>query len=102
MAKEISFSEFLKEGAFQKEEVFVDETVVAEKPIRIEPDAPATDKELKQFWKSVRHFFRTGERPEGVNGMLIPALLAPYLKAGNYTMRAQSAEGITNVKLVKI
>jgi len=85
MAKEISFSEFLKEGAFQKEEVFVDETVVAEKPIRIEPDAPATDKELKQFWKSVRHFFRTGERPEGVNGMLIPALLAPFLKAGNYT-----------------
>ncbi len=85
MAKEISFSEFLKEGTFKKEEVLAVEKPLEEKPIRIEPDMPADDKELKKFWKEVRHFFRTAERPKGPNGMLIPALLAPYLKAGNYT-----------------
>lgn len=86
MSKEISFSEFLKEGTFREEKV---EQVIAqaeeEKPIRIVPDAPATDKELKAFWKEARHFFRTGERKGGPNGSLIPALIAPFLKAGNYT-----------------
>ena len=86
MSKEISFSEFLKEGTFKEEKV---EQVIAqaeeEKPIRIVPDAPATDKELKAFWKEARHFFRTGERKGGPNGNLIPALIAPFLKAGNYT-----------------
>ena len=85
MAKDISFSEFLKEGAFQNDRSAGKEEPLAEKPIRIEPDAPANDKELKEYWKKVRHFFRTGERPKGANGNLIPALLAPYLKAGNYT-----------------
>ena len=85
MAKEISFSEFLKEGALKKEEPVKATTEEALPPIHIEPDAPAIEKELKAFWKQVRHFFRTGERPEGLNGNLVPALLAPYLKAGNYT-----------------
>ena len=85
MAKEISFSEFLKEGALKKEEPLTASTEEAHKPIHIEPDVPASEKEMKQFWKSVRHFFRTGDRPEGINGNLVPALLAPYLKAGNYT-----------------
>lgn len=85
MAKEISFSEFLKEGTFKKETAVVAELPAADKPIRIEPDTPASDKELKQFWKDVRHFFRTAERPKGVNGSLVPALLAPYIKTGNYT-----------------
>ena len=85
MAKEISFSDFLKEGALKKEEPVRSAEVEEIKPIHIEPDAPATDKEMKAFWKAVRHFFRTGERPDGVNGNLVPALLAPYLSAGNYT-----------------
>ncbi len=105
MAKEISFGEFLKEGALKAEAVVETPVAVAEKPIRIEPDAPATDKELKQFWKQVRHFFRTGERPKEKNGTLVPALLAPYLKAGNYTNDYPifiSADGETCTPLVNL
>lgn len=86
MGKEISFSEFLKEGAFREE--VVRETIPSDrdkKPFHIEPDAPATDKSIRQFWKQLRHYFRTGERPAGTNGNLVPALIAPYLRAGNFT-----------------
>lgn len=86
MGKDISFSEFLKEGAFREE--VVRETIPTdrgEKPFHIDPDAPATDKENRQFWKQLRHYFRTGQRPAGTNGSLVPALIAPYLRAGNFT-----------------
>lgn len=86
MGKDISFSEFLKEGAFREE--VVRETIPSdkgEKPFHIEPEAPATDKEIRQFYKQLRHYYRTGQRPAGTNGSLVPALIAPYLRAGNFT-----------------
>lgn len=86
MGKEISFSDFLKEGALQSEVVAQTlEPKVSEKPVRIEPYAPATEKELRAFWRTLRHYFRTGERPAGVNGTLVPALIAPYLHQGHFT-----------------
>ena len=85
MGKEISFGEFLKEGVINEENVDNFLPPEVEKSIRIVPETPATDKEFKDFWKHARHFFRTGERPTGSNGNLVPALIAPYLKAGNFT-----------------
>lgn len=85
MGKEISFSEFLKEGAISEEKIENSHKPQGEKPIRIVPETPVTDSEMKAFWKQVRHFFRTGERPSGTNGNLVPALIAPYLKAANFT-----------------
>lgn len=86
MGKDISFSQFLKEGAFREE--VVRQTIPTDsdsKPFHIDPEAPASDKESKQFWKQLRHYFRTGDRPSGTNGTLVPALIAPYLRAGNFT-----------------
>ena len=87
MAKEISFSEFLKEGALQKERV-PEKEITNEKPqpIRLEPDDVASETEVKEFWKRLRHFFRTGENPEKVPGIYVPALVAPYLRTGTWEM----------------
>ena len=65
MAKAISFDEFLKEGTLVEENVNNVPEVEVEKPIRIVPETPVSDKEMKAFWKQVRHFFRTGQRPPG-------------------------------------
>ena len=57
MAKEISFSDFLKEGALKKEEPVKASAEETQQPIHIEPDAPATEKEMKAFLEASSPFF---------------------------------------------
>ncbi|MBT8327206.1 MAG: hypothetical protein KJP21_05750, partial [Bacteroidia bacterium] len=85
MAKSISYSDFLKEGALQEEVVKTPIQNEQElKPFRIVPEDIPTDAEGKAFWKRLRHFYRTGDKPEGKNGIFVPALIAPYLQHGNW------------------
>ncbi|MCB9245348.1 MAG: ferredoxin [Flavobacteriales bacterium] len=83
MSKEISFSEFLKEGTFREDKVArrLEERKI-KRPIHLEAEDVASEKEIKDFWKVLRQFYRTGEKPEMHNGVLVPALLAPYLESG--------------------
>lgn len=85
MSNSISYSDFLKEGAL-KEEKKLQQLKQSEvkKPFRIVPQDIATDAEERDFWKRLRHFFRTGERPPSKNGVYVPALIAPYLRNGNW------------------
>lgn len=86
MAKVISFSDFLKEGALKESPArqVEEKREVNIKPIRLEPEEVAPDADVKSFWKRLRHFFRTGEKPESTQGVLVPALIAPYLMHGNW------------------
>jgi ferredoxin len=85
MAKTISYSDFLKEGALQEQVVATPLHNQEElKPFRIVPEDIANDTDEKAFWKRLRHFYRTGERPQGRNGVFVPALIAPYLQQGNW------------------
>ena len=85
MAKEISFSEFLKEGALKEDRHPVEQEVMDRpKPFRIEPEEVASDTEVRAFWKKLRQYFRTGERPGEKNGIFVPALIAPYLQDGRW------------------
>lgn len=76
-----SYSDFLKEGALHEEparKVFAPAPEV--KPFRMIPEEKASEAEEQAFWKQLRHFFRTGEKPAGSNQGLVPALMAPYSK----------------------
>lgn len=84
MAHTISYSDFLKEGALHESKPATEEVAVQVKPFHIPPQDVPTETELKAYWKKLRHFFRTGERPEGKNGILVPALIAPYLRSGSW------------------
>jgi ferredoxin len=85
MAKEISFSEFLKEGALKEDRHPAQEEVIDKpKPFRIEPEEVASDADVRAFWKELRKYFRTGERPGEKNGIFVPALIGPYLQDGRW------------------
>lgn len=86
MAKVISFSDFLKEGALKESpaKAVEERREVNIKPIRLEPAEVEPDTDVKAFWKRLRQFFRTGEKPESTQGVLVPALIAPYLMHGNW------------------
>ena len=85
MAHTISYSDFLKEGALKESSITNDQEATLElKPFHISPDDVATESESKAYWKKLRQFFRTGKRPEGKNGVLVPALIAPYLRGGSW------------------
>ncbi len=85
MAKTISYSDFLKEGALQERKITAPYQGQEEnKPFRIIPEDISNEADEKAFWKRLRHFFRSGESPEGRNGIFVPALIAPYLQHGNW------------------
>jgi hypothetical protein len=84
MASTISFSDFLKEGALKEQRNTEEEIAVEVKPFHIEGEEVAPESEVKAFWKRLRHYFRTGERPDEKNGIFVPALIAPYLRSGNW------------------
>lgn len=84
MATQISYSDFLREDILQKKKVVSPIEESKKVVFRLNPGEVATDAEEKKFWQRLRHFFRTGERPEGRNGIFIPALIAPYLRHGNW------------------
>jgi ferredoxin len=84
MASTISFSDFLKEGALKEQRKTDEDVAVAVKPFHIEAHEVASEAEVKAFWKRLRHYFRTGERPDDKNGIYVPALIAPYLRSGNW------------------
>lgn len=82
MSQRISYSDFLKEGALSVAQVAQPpEAPESPRAFRIEPGEVATENELRHFWKKLRYFFRTGEKPEGNNGIMVPALIAPYLRS---------------------
>ncbi len=85
--KEILFSDYLREDPFLKDnepaEQFSEETSSNSDhtPEWTEPEGKVSDVELKDFWKSIRHFFKTGEKPAGPEKQRhYPVLIAPYLK----------------------
>lgn len=84
MSTRISYSDFLKEGALKEKRQIKPLESEEEKAFRLIPEDINTEADEKAFWKRLRHFFRTGERPEGRNGIFVPALIAPYLRHGNW------------------
>lgn len=85
MAKAISYSDFLKEGALQlQEHPSVVQMQTEVKPFRIIPEDIVSGETEKEFWKKLRYFFRTGEGNDPIKTVLVPALIAPYLRHGNW------------------
>jgi cellobiose-specific phosphotransferase system component IIA len=86
--KEISFNNFLQEDVLVQEKV-IEQSKQNSLPVDFTPglmenDLPASETETKDFWKLLRNFFRTGEKPAMDNPEKIyPVLLAPYLKGQN-------------------
>ena len=82
-SKESLFNEFLNEEALQPEKK-VEETLVIENPTTVSytyaAPVAATEIEIKEQWREMRNYFRTGEttREAAIKG-LMPVLLAPYL-----------------------
>jgi ferredoxin len=81
MEKQISFSDFLKEGALKEEHTSRKEEHENKKhPIRLLSAEPVADLKLKSFWKDLRKFYRTGEKENRIKGNYYPVIPSPYLK----------------------
>ena len=82
-SKELLFNEFLNEEALTPtKEVEVALEIAKTETISykfVTPSA-ATEDEIKNQWRSLRNYFRTGAKPKGSESTgLVPVLLAPYL-----------------------
>ncbi len=86
MEQQISFSDFLKEGALLQEHTtrIEEKEEIVKKPVRIEAFEPANKENTRQFWKKLRHFYRTGEIENEAPKNLLPALPAPYLMGADW------------------
>lgn len=83
-SKEISFSEFLKDDAIRPEQT-VEVALEIEKKETIQYRFPVTsgasENELKDYWRILRNYFRTGENPAHLSAKgFRPVLLASYLE----------------------
>ncbi|MBI4930522.1 MAG: ferredoxin [Bacteroidetes bacterium] len=88
-SKELLFNEFLKEEALTSaQEVEVALEIDKTETISYKFPAPsaATEDEIKNQWRTIRNYFRTGEKPKGAESAgLMPVLLAPYLTSEELT-----------------
>ena len=82
--KEISFNDYLQEDVLAVNNIPEQVLEIIQKhdltPELIEQELPASEVEMKEYWKKLRHFFRTGEKISETKTKIYPALLAPYFK----------------------
>ncbi len=59
------------------------------------PNSPASEKETRAFWKKLRHFYRTGEKPKGENVSGLSGALVFALEDGadRYPFKPLGEEG---------
>lgn len=85
--KEISFNDFLQEDFLVIEKIpdQVLELIRQEDftPELFVEELPASETEMKEYWKKLRHYFRSGEKISPGKLNFYPALLAPFLTGRN-------------------